>query len=63
MFFPESHCFSSDYTKWELVRDRDIVVIETVKRLNILRLGYRKHQNKGHVFLLIKVNYKELESS
>ena len=29
------------------VRDRDIVVTETVKQLNILRFAYRKDQNKG----------------
>ena len=33
-FNPESRCFSSDYTKWEFVRDVDIVVTKTVNRLN-----------------------------
>ena len=35
VFFSESHCFSSDYAKWELVRDKDIVVTETVNRINV----------------------------
>ena len=52
--------------QWVIRRDRDIVVTETVKGLNILQFAFRKHQNKGvhkgHIFVLRQVTCKELES-
>ena len=47
------------------VKDRDFVVVDTVKLLNILRFAPCNDQktgvHRGHVFVL-QVNHKEVES-